>query len=188
MKTNIYSIVEGLKKEMETIVAGYDKQIKSAEQYTEEYKAPIVQEAEKAYRNQTITAKNKTLEAIQDSKEKMIKNATENYFAPVDSEVLGTLTLLAQVKPSKKELEVLATEYSDHHLVMRRLAQIAKEANISLPAFTLIPTLDQAIEAIDSHITLAEQTIQSINEKQPNLDNLTFTLGLQALAEQEASS
>ncbi len=34
MTTNIYSIVEGLKKDMEPIVAGYQKQMKSAEQYT----------------------------------------------------------------------------------------------------------------------------------------------------------
>lgn len=187
MTTNIYSIVEGLKKDMEPIVAGYQKQMKSAEQYTEEYRAPIVQEAKEAYQNQTTAAKRKTLEAIQSSKEKLKKQAADNYFAPVDSEVLTTLTLLSQVTPSKKELEVLATEHSESPLVMRRLAQIAKEANISLPELTLIPTLDQALEAIDSHIALAEQTICSINEKQPNLDNLTFTLGLQALAEQETN-
>ena len=183
MEKNIYTIIENFRNEMVRVVSDYQEKLESADRYADDYKKPIIEEAASAYTNQTKGAKTKALSAIQEAKENRVQEVTKDYFAPVAPEVIYTLNLLEQVQPSKLELEILVTQNSAQPLVMRRLAQIAKGVNIMLPELINTPTLDQVIETINPPVDLGKTMINTISEQQPNLDNLTFNLGMQSLLE-----
>lgn len=183
MNKTIHAIIQNFRNEMVGIVSDYQEKVESADRYADDYKKTIIEEANSAYTNQTVGAKTKALSAIQEAKEKRIEEVTKEYFAPVDPEILSTLNLVEQVQPSKQELKILVTQYGAQPLVMRRLAQIAKRENIMLPELVNIPTIDQLIEKINSPVELGKTMIKTINEQKPNLNNLTFTIGMQSLLE-----
>ncbi|MEB6085065.1 hypothetical protein [Enterococcus casseliflavus] len=186
MNKTIHAIIQNFRNEMVEIVSVYQEKVESADRYADDYKKPIIEEATSAYTNQTVGAKTKALSAIQEAKENRIQEVTKEYFAPVDPEVLSALNLLEQVQPSKQELEILVTKYGTQPLVMRRLAQIAKGVNIMLPELVNVPTIDQVIEKINSPVELGKTMIKTINEQKPNLNNLTFNIGMQSLLEKSS--
>lgn len=184
MNNNVLTIIDALKKEVSTATTTYQNALKNAEQYADEYKLPKVEAAQAAYQTTVVQLKEKAKSKLEKEREQSLQGAAKTYFKTIDSELVETLTLLERTAPTKKELEYFVECYKDRPLVLRLLADISKKANLSIEGLTIIPTLDQTVETIDSSFSLALQGVQSISDVEPNLENLTFQMTYQTLKEQ----